>query len=82
MRLAIPLDEFREDGFENAIEITAKEIKKIIKEGEAKEIIDYARENWAIIDEGAGEMILIQMPNGNQYLFIPDELESSIDDVI
>jgi len=80
--------DFGEEGFTGAVEIDQIDrarIESMLGEEAVDEIIIFARNRGGIggiiRDQGAGEMILIQVgEGGSQYLFPVDELKDSLED--
>ena len=80
--------DFKEDGFTNAVEISEDNIlgsSGDIDEKKLEELILSARSRGGIggiiKDQGAGEMILIQIEEDNsQYLFPVDDLKDGLED--
>lgn len=74
--------DFEEEGFESAVSIDEEDARMIIaSRNKAKEVITFGEENGAIVDEGEGELILLEIPNGSQLLFPVIDLGNALSDV-
>lgn len=88
MKIVDASPDFKAEGFIGAVEvdrIDEAKIESMLGEEAADDIIIFARSRGGIggiiRDQGAGEMILIQVDEGgSQYLFPVDELKDSLED--
>lgn len=82
MKQVKPEEDFEEEGFLSAVELTADEIEYLYKNKFLEKVLAFADSVSAIINQGAGDLILIQIPNGEQYTFSVRTLANDLDEFI
>ena len=76
-----PMDEFEEEGFIGAVKLSEEEIADLEINDWTGKIIAFGDEVGAIINQGTGELILLQI-DGGQCLFPVNELLEALNDFL